>query len=293
MCIKRDLTLHSLHPNNNISPAPPKGGGAFSEFRAKRVAALQRDLQAAKDATTAESSGNKNATLRPSSVKSHQQDTHHRPGRVPHKGGPRKQNFAEKVLRPASKGQLASSDPNEEAAATTSGVKHSSGIPKLIHRKPVGHQIHDAEQLNAARPMGQRRSGRASARGEMNMVQGDLRRMEKLSNVPARLAPERERRARVGGGYLQQRSSQPYAGLEQNLAKVNEFLSINHYAYNVDNQDDDGYDSDADLELICGPDDPDFIDIDNHEHVKKVGDKYVFDADAMVELTPEEQAQSK
>lgn len=50
----------------------------------------------------------------------------------------------------------------------------------------------------------------------------------------------------------------------------------------VDNQDDDGYDSDADLMPVISPDDPNYIDLDNHEHVRK-NDKgeYVFDWDAM------------
>ena len=257
------------------SPAPTKGGGgAFAEFKARRVANLQRDLQAAKDAASAEGG------VRPPSVKSTQQDTHHRPGRVPHRGGPPKQNFANKVLNPASKGNLS----DEEG----SGPKHSSGIPKLIHRKPIGHQVHDAEQLSSARPVGQRRSGRASVRGEMSAVTGELREIERFSNVPAPRAPVRERRGR---SYLQQ--SHPTANLDQNLAKMHDYLSINHFAYNVDNQDDDGYDSDADLEPVCGPDDPDYMDVDNHEHVRNVDGKYIFDMDAQLELTPEEQAQGE
>ena len=262
---------HAFGPLIN-SPAPAKGGG-FAEFRARRVANLQRDLKAAKEAASAE------GAVRPTTVKSTQQDTHHRPGRVPHRGGPPKQNFADKVLNPASKGNL-----SEEEG----GPKHSSAIPKLIHRKPIGHQVHDAEQLNSARPIGQRRSGRASVRGEMSAVTGELREIERFSNVPTPRAPVRERRGR---SYLQR--SHPTADLDQNLAKMHDYLSINHFAYNCDNQDDDGYDSDADLEPVCGPDDPDYMDADNHEHVRKVDGKYIFDIDAQLELTPEEQAQGK
>lgn len=270
MLISHLLKCHQLF-NVNQSSAPTKGG-AFADFRAKRVAALERDLQASRDKAAAEG-----GLARPSNITSTQQDQHHRPGRVPHRGGPPKQNFADKVLNPAAKGTQAD---------LTEGVKHSSGIPKLIHRKPIGHQIHDAEQLTSARPAGQRRSGRASVRGEMSVVKGDLGEVERFSNAPAPFIPQRERRGRR---YLQQ--SHPTAGIDQGLAKMQEFLSINHYAYNVDNQDDDGYDSDADLEPICGLDDKDYMDVDNHEHVRKVDDKYIFDMDAQMELTPEEQAQ--
>jgi hypothetical protein len=120
--------------------------------------------------------------------------------------------------------------------------------------------------------------------------------MDRLSNVPA-LSPERERSGRGGGGmgrknsYLQQQQ-QPM-GLDQDKVKMNQFLGINHYAYNVDNQDGDGYDSDADLEPVCGPEDPDYIDLENHEHVRKVDSKFIFDMDSMMELSPEEQAQCK
>jgi hypothetical protein len=66
-----------------------------------------------------------------------------------------------------------------------------------------------------------------------------------------------------------------------------------HYAMNVDNQDDDGYDSDADLEPICGPDDEDYMDLDNHEHVRKVDDKYIFDLDAQMEYDDDEMVECK
>lgn len=188
------------------------------------------------------------------------------------------------MLGPASKGQFA-----EEAGVN----KHTSGIPKLLHRKGVGHQVHDAEQLVSARPVGQRRSGRANVRGEMTVVKGDLGEveMDKFSVSKPPSSPERERGRGQRSRYLQ--ASNPALEYDRNLAKVHEFLSINHYAHNVDNQDDDGYDSDADLEPVCGPDDPDWMDIDNHEHVRKVDDKYIFDFDAQIELTPEEQAACK
>ena len=84
---------------------------------------------------------------------------YNRPGRSNHKGGPRKPNFAETVLRPASEGSYSP----------------SSSIPKLTARKRVGHGVHDEEALSTALPSGQRRSGRASVRGEMsNRVVGDL-----------------------------------------------------------------------------------------------------------------------
>jgi hypothetical protein len=49
-----------------------------------------------------------------------------------------------------------------------------------------------------------------------------------------------------------------------------------------DNADDAGYDSDADLEPPLRPGDPDYMDLDNHEHVRKneAGD-HVFDWEAM------------
>lgn len=204
---------------------------------------------------------------------------------MPHRGGPPKQNFADKVLNPASKGNL--SEKEEGVVGGGGPKKHASGIPKLIHRKPIGHQVHDAEQLNSARPVGQRRSGRASVRGEMSHVQDNLGAIDRFSNVPAPRVPDRERRPR--SSYLEQNN----LGFEKEWSKLQDYLAINHYAYNCDNQDDDGYDSDADLNMVCGPDDPDYIDVDNHEHVRKVDGKYIFDIDAMIELTPEEQAQCK
>jgi hypothetical protein len=179
------------------------------------------------------------------------------------------------------------------------GGKYSSGIPKLTARKRVGHQVHDGEQLVSARPTGQRRSGRASVRGEMtNRVVGDLAtegRMDRgqgggggggFGGPPQR----RERSSPFQNRQRFLRSDAPNLEYERELAKLNGFLSINHYAYNVDNQDDDGYDSDADLDPVMSPDDPDYMDLDNHEHVRKVGDNYVFDMDAQIVLTPEEEA---
>lgn len=55
-----------------------------------------------------------------------------------------------------------------------------------------------------------------------------------------------------------------------------------HWASKVDNQDGDGYDSDADLEPFVSTDDPDYMDLDNHEHVRKnATGEYIFDYDAM------------
>jgi hypothetical protein len=125
------------------------------------------------------------------------------------------------------------------------------------------------------------------------VVKGDLSNAEeRFASLagPVVLSPERDR-GRGHGRYL--RASNPTLDIDQHLAKMHEYLSINHYAFNVDNQDDDGYDSDADLEPVIGPEDPDWMDIDNHEHVRKVDDKYIFDMDAQIELTPEEQAQGE
>ena len=55
-----------------------------------------------------------------------------------------------------------------------------------------------------------------------------------------------------------------------------------HVAYRVDNQDDDGYNSDADIEPFVDVNDPDYMDLENHEHVRKNdAGEYVFDYEAM------------
>lgn len=55
-----------------------------------------------------------------------------------------------------------------------------------------------------------------------------------------------------------------------------------HMASKDDNQDDDGYDSDADIQPHITPDDPEFMDLDNHEHVRKnEKGEYKFDWEAM------------
>ena len=70
-----------------------------------------------------------------------------------------------KVFRPASEGHPSGTGPS----------KYASGIPKLAARKPKGHQMHDAGGIVGAGMPGQRRSGRASIRGEMSArVVGDL-----------------------------------------------------------------------------------------------------------------------
>ena len=58
--------------------------------------------------------------------------------------------------------------------------------------------------------------------------------------------------------------------------------ALNNTMYNLwENRDDDGYDSDADLEPGVKPGDPDWIDLDNHEHVRKNAEgEYVFDIEA-------------
>jgi len=56
---------------------------------------------------------------------------------------------------------------------------------------------------------------------------------------------------------------------------------LNHFSKD-DNPDDDGYDSDGDLEPPVRPGDPDYMDLDSHEHVRRNDrGEYVFDHDAM------------
>eukprot|EP00986_Skeletonema_menzelii_P016771 scaffold15848_cov158-Skeletonema_menzelii.AAC.3 len=162
------------------------GGGGFAAFQARRNANLEKDLDVARKATAAEqrSGGRTGAGVTGFGGGSQQQQQqqgggervhrtsnhpprtqdgttdastsggtgYNRPGRSNHKGGPRKPNFAETVLRPASEGSYSP----------------SSSIPKLTARKRVGHGVHDEEALSTALPPGQRRSGRASVRGEMS-----------------------------------------------------------------------------------------------------------------------------
>ena len=247
-----------------------------------------------------------------------------RPGRVSHRGGPPKSNFAENVLRPASEGHATS--------------KFTSGIPSLTARKHKGHQIHDEEQVVSGN-VGQRRSGRASVRGEMsNRVIHDIEEEERgaaaaslgdssggdstglasmMSNrssserrVP-KMAPTRERepakrqrslqylRGNLDGG--DGKGSDPRdvdddEGIEydddpeddpQSLADIIQYEhavhSLETHVHSiVDNQDDDGYDSDADLMPVITPDDPDFFDPDKHEHVSKnEKGEYHYDWEAM------------
>jgi hypothetical protein len=59
-------------------------------------------------------------------------------------------------------------------------------------------------------------------------------------------------------------------------------LNTPHVACRVDNQDDDGYNSDADIEPFVDVNDPDYMDLENHEHVRKNdAGEYVFDYEAM------------
>lgn len=241
---------------------------------------------------------------------------YNRPGRSTHKGGPRKPNFAETVLRPASQGSYSP----------------SSSIPKLTARKRVGHGVHDEGALSSSLPSGQRRSGRASVRGEMsNRVVGDLASDEERSGImgggggrfggmgsgrlPMR-GPIRERssprmtylgggrggggrgggRGRGGrgdgrggrgrgGGRFSRDVIWEYDDADE-LAESNLASGLtNHFNPNVDNQDDDGYDSDADLEPPISPNHPDYMDLENHEHVLRKTDEgdYIFDDDAQTE----------
>eukprot|EP00984_Skeletonema_dohrnii_P015079 scaffold6456_cov98-Skeletonema_dohrnii-CCMP3373.AAC.5 len=339
------------------SGSTPNGGDGFAAFQARRNANLEKDLDVARKATAAERSGGGGAAgggggrtgagvtgfgrggggqqQQQGGERVHRTSNHpprtqdgdaasqggyNRPGRSNHKGGPRKPNFAETVLRPASEGSYSP----------------SSSIPKLTARKRVGHGVHDEEALSTALPPGQRRSGRASVRGEMsNRVVGDLASDEEGSGfgggggggrfggmgsgsrLPVR-GPIRERtsprmtylggggggrggrggggRGRGGGG--RGRGGRGGGGgrfsrdviweyddadelTESNLASA----LTNRFNPNVDNQDDDGYDSDADLEPPISPDHPDYMDLENHEHVLKKTEEgdYVFDDDAQTE----------
>ena len=252
---------------------------------------------------------------------------YHRPSRVSHRGGPPKSNFAENVLRPASEGHATS--------------KFTSGIPSLTARKHKGHQIHDEEQVVSGN-VGQRRSGRASVRGEMsNRVIHDIVEEERGAaaaglgdssgggstglasmmstqssserRVPRMVSPtpikEREPATR-------QRSLQYLRGNldggdgkgsgpsdvdddedmeydddpEDDPELLADIIQYEHLVHSlethvhsiVDNQDDDGYDSDADLMPVITPDDPNFFDPDKHEHVSKnEKGEYHYDWDAM------------
>eukprot|EP00573_Skeletonema_grethae_P012878 CAMPEP_0201694472 /NCGR_PEP_ID=MMETSP0578-20130828/6733_1 /ASSEMBLY_ACC=CAM_ASM_000663 /TAXON_ID=267565 /ORGANISM="Skeletonema grethea, Strain CCMP 1804" /LENGTH=270 /DNA_ID=CAMNT_0048180159 /DNA_START=74 /DNA_END=883 /DNA_ORIENTATION=- len=159
-------------------------GDGFAAFQARRNANLEKDLDVARKATAAERPGGSGgagvtgfggrAAGAGGGERVHRTSNHpprtqndgdggregyNRPARSTHKGGPRKPNFAETVLRPASEG----------------AYSPSSSIPKLTARKRVGHGVHDEEALSSALPSGQRRSGRANVRGEMSTrVVGNL-----------------------------------------------------------------------------------------------------------------------
>jgi hypothetical protein len=241
---------------------------------------------------------------------------YNRPGRSNHRGGPRKPNFAETVLRPASEGSYSP----------------SSSIPKLTARKRVGHGIHDEEALSTSLPSGQRRSGRANVRGEMsNRVVGDLASEEEqgssssvggrfggmgIGRLPTLRGPTRERgsprmtylggRGGGGGGLTAGGGDRGGRGggggggggrnsrddaiwdtddADEHAASNLATALTNRFNPNVDNQDDDGYDSDADLEPPISPDHPDYMDLENHEHVLRKTDEgdYIFDDDAQTE----------
>jgi len=174
----------------------------------------------------------------------------------------------------------------------------------------------------SARPPGQRRSGRAAVRGEMsNGVMSDLESDERggggggseppLSGLQAMMMKRRQEKQGGGGGPVRERTTpmnrQRSLGFlrgnlrHNNAADDDEYDSDDeqvvadvmqkehlehsltvHMASKDDNQDDDGYDSDGDIQPIITPDDPDYMDLDNHEHVRK-NDKgeYIFDWEAM------------
>ena len=55
-----------------------------------------------------------------------------------------------------------------------------------------------------------------------------------------------------------------------------------HDACRVDYQDDDGHNSDANIEPFVDASNPDYMNLDNHEHVRKNdAGEYVFDYEAM------------
>ena len=357
------------------------GGSTFSALLARRNAALAQDLENARRETAIQASASALSNSRPP-VRVHRQesnanippplfgrggggpaggahhpeedsdatnqrqpDPHHTTHRVSHRGGPPKSNFAESILRPASIGQLTS--------------KSSSGIPKLAARKRLGHQVHDEENLESARPAGQRRSGRSAVRGEMMGHRGVLvdlavvassggddkereavggmmgagggmslppsglrdmmmrRRQQQqqqheqnqlqrgtyggVGDVMMIAPPVRERTPRVfdrrrsldflrgslsrggGGPDMDGYDSEDEKVLGDVMQKDHLQSSLTaHWASKEDNQDGDGYDSDADLEPYVSVNDPDYMDLDSHEHVRKNdAGEYIFDYDAM------------
>lgn len=296
---------------------------AFSDFRNKRNEALERDLDNARKQTAQAAGASGQRVARPGIRVQHeqhqqpsqdiqqQQGKYHRPGRASHRGGPPKENFAEKVFRPASEGR------------TTN--KYTSGIPTLTARKHKGHQVHD-EELIASGNVGQRRSGRASVRSEMSgNVVSDLEKEEQrgasrsgtgLSGMMgsggggARIGnnmiqPIKERRSPISRGrqqgeargralnYLRgdlrldadddEYDSEDEEIIGDVMQKEHVEHSLNTHTFSmVDNQDDDGYDSDADMIPPTNPDDPNYFDRDNHEHVRKTEKgEYIYDWDAM------------
>ncbi|KAL7434422.1 hypothetical protein ACHAXH_005392 [Discostella pseudostelligera] len=336
------------------------GGSTFSALLARRNAALAHDLenarretalQAAASSSSSGFSGERRPPVRVHRQESHpgnsyeessqrtSTENHHRASH--HRGGPPKSNFAEHILRPASIGQLSSSS--------------SSGIPKLAARKRLGHQVHDEEKLESARPAGQRRSGRSAVRGEMMGNRGVLGDLAAVGSAAGSVGEDRERESgmmmgeeegmlppsglrdmmirrrqqqqqqqnqqqRAGGGVgdvmmiapirerttrfsdrrrsldflrgnLSRGGAENMDGYDSEDEKVlgdvmqKDHLQsslTSHWASRVDNQDGDGYDSDADLEPYVSSDDPDYMDLDNHEHVRKNdAGEYIFDYDAM------------
>lgn len=205
-------------------------------------------------------------------------------------------------------------------AEGTGPSKYGSGIPKLSARKRHGNQVHDEEGLVSAGPPGQRRSGRAAVRGEMsNKIMGDLESSEGPSKLQAFMArkaqggrgampppvrersPPRQERQRsleyLRGGYGRggggdkegcEYDSDYATPLELAAAMQEEHMEsamTNHFAPNLNNQDDDGYDSDADLDHMMTKEHPDYMDVDNHEAVRKTDDgNYIFDHEAMDEM---------
>ncbi|KAL7548035.1 hypothetical protein ACHAWF_011334 [Thalassiosira exigua] len=200
------------------------------------------------------------------------------------------------VLRPASEGH------------TTK--HHDSGIPKLTARKPVGQQVHDEGLLDSSRPSGQRRSNRASARGEMSGPVTDYMAAASggegdgneplVSDLKAELSREREKKGmhapiaeRMSRAIKRRESTRlefgddddgddeddlsedewdtiDAEGTADEIQQEQLQMALNERIFPFgDNPDGDGYDSDDDLRPVITEEDPDYMDLDNHEHVRK------------------------
>lgn len=244
-----------------------------------------------------------------------QQGTYHRPNRAPHRGGPPKANFAETVLRPASEGH-----PNPNAPSKyTSGIPKLTARKRLgqqvhdeeqlVSARPAGQRLSGRAAVRGEmsnRVMGdlenQGESGDSSPPSGVSGLQAMMMRKSQQQGGGAMIArPIRERATPIQN---RQRSLQFLRGRDdddddkkdddqdeekRNIMKLADDMQaehledslINHFSKS-DNQDGDGYDSDADLESPIKPGDPNFMDLDNHEHVRKneEGD-YIYDWEAM------------